>query len=60
MIIVSERYGRLDVLINNVGVYLNVNEKLLIMDFFILEKMMRINFFGVYYVIYFFILFMEK
>ncbi|MCY7834347.1 SDR family oxidoreductase [Bacillus spizizenii] len=59
-ITVSERYGRLDVLINNAGVYLNVNEKLLTMDPSILEKTMRTNFFGAYYVIHSFIPLMEK
>jgi NAD(P)-dependent dehydrogenase (short-subunit alcohol dehydrogenase family) len=57
---VKERYGRLDVLINNAGVYLDENEKLLTMDPFILEKTMATNFFGVYHVIYSFIPLMQK
>ena len=60
VITVSERYGRLDVLINNAGVYLNVNEKLLTMAPSILEKTMRTNFFGAYHVIHSFMPLMEK
>lgn len=37
-ITINERYRRLDVLINNAGVYLEKNEKLLAMDPYILEK----------------------
>lgn len=57
---VNKKYGRLDVLINNAGVYLNTNEKLLNMDPSILEKMMTTNFFGVYHVIHSFMPLMEK
>ncbi|MEH7608817.1 SDR family oxidoreductase [Priestia megaterium] len=59
-ITVNEKYGRLDVLINNAGVYLNEYEKLLTMDPSILEKTMRTNFFGAYHVIHSFIPLMEK
>ncbi|NOU75226.1 SDR family NAD(P)-dependent oxidoreductase [Paenibacillus sp. LMG 31458] len=59
-ITVNERYGRLDVLINNAGVYLDENEKLLTMDPSILEKTMATNFFGAYYAIISFLPFMEK
>lgn len=57
---INEKYGRVDVLINNAGVYLDENEKLLAMDPSILEKTMAINFFGAYHVIRSFIPLMEK
>jgi NAD(P)-dependent dehydrogenase (short-subunit alcohol dehydrogenase family) len=59
-ITINERYGKLDVLINNAGVYLDENKKLLNMDPSILEKTMATNFFGAYYVIHSFIPLMEK
>ncbi len=59
-ITVDERFGRLDVLINNAGVYLDGTGKLLNMDPSILEKTMATNFFGVYHVIHSFIPLMEK
>ncbi|MDR4945991.1 SDR family NAD(P)-dependent oxidoreductase [Neobacillus cucumis] len=57
---VNERYGRLDVLINNAGVYLEENKKLVAMDSSILERTMATNFYGPYYVIRSFIPLMEK
>ncbi|MFD1774838.1 SDR family oxidoreductase [Paenibacillus rhizophilus] len=59
-ITVNERYGRLDVLINNAGVYLDENEKLLNLEPSILEGTMATNFFGAYHVIRSFISLMEK
>ncbi|QWU13124.1 NAD(P)-dependent dehydrogenase, short-chain alcohol dehydrogenase family [Paenibacillus sophorae] len=59
-ITVNERYGRLDVLINNAGVYLDENEKLLNLEPSILERTMATNFFGAYHVIRSFISLMEK
>ncbi|MGK7377677.1 SDR family oxidoreductase [Planococcus sp. 1R117A] len=57
---INEQYGRLDVLINNAGVYLDEHEKLLTMDPGILEKTMATNFFGAYYVMHSFLPLMEK
>lgn len=57
---VNEQYGRLDVLINNAGVYLDENKKLLTMEPSIFEKTMTTNFFGAYHVIRSFISLMEK
>ncbi|MDQ0226217.1 SDR family NAD(P)-dependent oxidoreductase [Metabacillus niabensis] len=57
---INVHFGRLDVLINNAGVYLDKNEKLLAMDPIILENTMATNFFGVYDVIRSFIPLMEK
>lgn len=59
-ITVNERYGRLDVLINNAGVYLEENKRLVVTDPSILEKTMATNFFGVYHMIRSFIPLMEK
>lgn len=59
-ITVDEHYGRLDVLINNAGVYLDENETLLSMDPSILKQTMATNFFGVYHVLYYFIPLMER
>ncbi|WP_391559232.1 SDR family oxidoreductase [Robertmurraya sp.] len=59
-ITVDERFGRLDVLINNAGVIFDANGKLLNMDSSILEKTMATNFFGAYHVIRSFIPLMEK
>jgi NAD(P)-dependent dehydrogenase (short-subunit alcohol dehydrogenase family) len=59
-ITVNERFGRLDVLINNAGVYLDKNEKLLTMDPCILAKQWQPIFFGPYHVIRSFIPIMEK
>lgn len=59
-ITINEKYGRIDVLINNAGVYLDENKKLLYMNPSILERTMATNFFGAYYVIHCFIPLMEK
>jgi NAD(P)-dependent dehydrogenase (short-subunit alcohol dehydrogenase family) len=57
---INEQYGKLDVLINNAGVYLDENESLLTMNPSILEKTMATNFYGAYHVIHSFISLMEK
>ncbi|MDQ1911931.1 SDR family oxidoreductase [Paenibacillus sp. GD4] len=57
---VNEQYGRLDVLINNAGVYLDGNEKLVDMEPSILERTMATNFFGAYHVIRSFLPLMKK
>jgi len=59
-ITVNEWYGRLDVLINNAGVYLEENKKLVAMDPSILDRTMTTNFFGPYHVIRSFIPLMAK
>lgn len=45
-ITVDQHFGRLDVLINNAGVYLDEDESLLTMAPAILEKTMETNFLG--------------
>jgi NAD(P)-dependent dehydrogenase (short-subunit alcohol dehydrogenase family) len=57
---VNKEYGRLDVLINNAGVYLDDNKKLVAMDPSILERTMATNVFGAYHVIRSFIPLMEQ
>ncbi|MFB2346702.1 SDR family oxidoreductase [Priestia megaterium] len=57
---VSEQYGRLDVLINNAGIYLDKNQKLVDMDPSVLEKTLEMNFFGAYHVIRSFMPLMEQ
>lgn len=59
-ITVNERYGRLDVLINNAGMYLEENKKLVAMDPSVLERTITTNFFGPYHVIRSFIPLMVK
>lgn len=59
-ITVNERYGKVDVLINNAGVYVDGNETLMTQEPSILEKTMATNFFGAYHVIRSFLPLMEK
>lgn len=59
-ITVNERYGKVDVLINNAGVYVDGNETLMNQEPSILEKTMATNFFGAYHVIRSFLPLMEK
>ncbi len=58
-ILVKEKFERLDVLINNAGVYLDENKNFLTTDPSVVEKTMLTNFFGVYYMMHYFIPFME-
>ncbi|KRD84020.1 short-chain dehydrogenase [Bacillus sp. Root147] len=57
---VYEQHGRIDVLINNAGVYLDEHNHLLDMDPSVIQKTMKINFFGPFYVMRSFIPLMEK
>ncbi|WP_029192666.1 SDR family oxidoreductase [Paenibacillus harenae] len=59
-IAVDRKFGKIDVLINNAGMYGDENENFLTTAPSILEKTMSTNFFGAYYVIHFFIPLMEK
>lgn len=59
-ITVNERYGKVDVLINNAGVYVDGNETLMNQEPSILEKTMATNFFGAYHAIRSFLPLMEK
>lgn len=57
---INETVGRLDVLINNAGVYLDGHMSLLSMDPSVLESTMSTNFFGAYHVLHSFIPLMER
>ncbi|MEW4263217.1 SDR family NAD(P)-dependent oxidoreductase [Priestia megaterium] len=57
---VSEQYRTLDVLINNAGIYLDKNQKLVDMDPSVLEKTLETNSFGAYHVIRSFMPLMEQ
>ncbi|MEH7610063.1 SDR family NAD(P)-dependent oxidoreductase [Gottfriedia acidiceleris] len=58
--ILNQKFGRIDVLINNAGVIFHEDKDLLKMEPTILEKTMTTNFFGAYHVIRTFIPIMEK
>ncbi|ARU60375.1 short-chain dehydrogenase [Tumebacillus avium] len=57
---VEERFGRVDVLINNAGVYLDEQETLLTMEPALVERTMATNFFGPYHVLRSVVPLMEK
>ncbi|MBX9968059.1 SDR family oxidoreductase [Priestia aryabhattai] len=57
---VNEQYERLDVLINNAGIYLDKNQKIVNLDPSVLEKTLETNFFGAYHVIRSFMPLMEQ
>ncbi|AZV43355.1 short-chain dehydrogenase [Peribacillus asahii] len=57
---INEKFGKLDVLINNAGVYLDENKRLVDMNPSILERTIATNFFGAYNVIRSFIPLMIK
>jgi NAD(P)-dependent dehydrogenase (short-subunit alcohol dehydrogenase family) len=48
---IREKYGRIDILVNNAAVYLDEGVLLSEIEPTVLEKTMRTNFFGAYYVI---------
>lgn len=60
MNLVRDQHGKLDVLINNAGIYLDENEELVKMDPSILEKTLKTNFLGAYHVIRTFLPLMEQ
>ncbi|WP_394512329.1 SDR family oxidoreductase [Priestia aryabhattai] len=57
---VNEQYERLDVLINNAGIYLDKNQKIVNLDPSVLEKTLETNSFGAYHVIRSFMPLMEQ
>ncbi|MFD0695306.1 SDR family oxidoreductase [Paenibacillus sp. GCM10027628] len=58
--LVREQYGRVDVVVNNAAIYLDEGERLAETELPVLERTMRTNFLGAYYVVRAFLPFMQE